>query len=114
MHGVLETRSYLSSADRVGLSDDERGEIVAIIAANPTVGDLMAGTGGARKFRYAVKGKGKSAGVRVITYFAGDDLPVFLLDVFGKNEKDNLTKAERNELRKALSSLADAYRKERK
>ena len=71
----------------------------------------MVGTGGARKLRWAAKGRGKSGGVRVITFFGGPDVPVFLLTVFGKGERVNLSKAERNDLRKMLRRLAEEYRK---
>jgi hypothetical protein len=70
----------------------------------------MEGTGGARKVRWGAREKGKSGGARVITFYAGPMLPLFLLGVFGKGEKANLSKAERNELRKILSALAAAYR----
>lgn len=70
----------------------------------------MAGTGGARKLRFAAKGKGKSGGARIITFYSGVDVPVFLLNVFSKGDKVNLTMAERNELKKILGSVARAYR----
>lgn len=70
----------------------------------------MPGTGGARKVRFAGRGKGKSGGYRVITYYAADDVPVFLLDLFAKGDKVNVTKAERNELREILSTLVADYR----
>ena len=60
--------------------------------------------------RFAGRGKGKSGGYRVITFFTGKNLPVFLLNVFAKGEKINLTKAERNELRAILAEIASAYK----
>lgn len=80
------------------------------ISEDPMIGDLIPGTGGARKFRYGGKGKGKSGGYRVITYYAADDVPVFLLDLYAKGEKINLTQAERNELKAILGSLANDWR----
>jgi len=70
----------------------------------------MPGTGGARKVRFAGRGKGKSGGYRVVTYFGGSDLPVFLLAVISKGERADLSQAERNELRAELSGLAADYR----
>jgi len=55
--------------------------------------------------------KGKSGGYRVVTFFAAEDVPVFLLDVFGKGDKVNLSKAECNALRKILGGLAEEWRK---
>jgi hypothetical protein len=78
---------------------------------DPTKGELMVGTGGARKFRWAGRGKGKSGGYRVITYYGGGDIPVFLLSVFSKGERANLSAAEKSELKAVLATLADNYRK---
>ena len=62
--------------------------------------------------RFALPGKarGKSAGVRVVWYYAAEDVPVYLLAVFDKGEKINLSKHERNELRKELTGIAEDYR----
>jgi len=70
----------------------------------------MEGTGGCRKLRFAGKGKGKSGGFRTVHYFGGDDVPVLLLALIDKGQDDNLTKAERNELRVELAGYADDYR----
>jgi hypothetical protein len=61
--------------------------------------------------RFAGRGKGKSGGYRVITFYSGRDVPVFLLNVFAKGDRVDLSQAERNELRKALAGLADDYRR---
>jgi len=95
------------------MSEEEREALVAMVAKDPTIGDLMQGTGGCRKMRYKKPGRGKSGGYRVITYFAGSDIPVFLLTVFGKNERANLSKAERNALAKLTDQLKDSLRKTR-
>ena len=89
------------------MGDEERSAVVDTVAADPTAGEIMPGCGGARKLRIARPGKGKSGGYRVITYFGGDDVPVFLLTVFGKNEKANLNKAERNALAALTKRLTD-------
>src|SRR5438132_11761462 len=109
-HTVVETPEFLTQA-RGLLSEQERGELVDFLAHNPAAGDLMQGTGGARKLRWGAKGKGKRGGARVITFYGGPDLPVFLMTIFTKGERANLTKAERNELREVLASLAAEDRK---
>jgi hypothetical protein len=114
MQTVLSTPTFLSDALRAGMSDDEVEAVVDVIAANPMAGDLIVGTGGARKLRHRRKGTGKSGGYRTIHYFAGRDVPVFLLAVYGKGDKDNLTNAERNEMSKILSTLAADYRSKRR
>ncbi len=111
MHSVVLTAVFERQATRVDLREDELLDIVSAIAADPQGGDLMTGTGGARKMRHAGRGKGKSGGYRTIHYFGSEDVPVFLLSIYGKNEKDNLTKQERNELAAILPKLADAYRR---
>lgn len=110
MQTVVETPSFLAAAKQAGLSDEDRFKIVSEIAANPVLGDLVEGSGGVRKFRFAGRGKGKSGGFRIISLYVGPDIPVFLLTVFGKGEKANLTKAERNDLAVLAKQLAEAYR----
>ncbi|MGY4174759.1 hypothetical protein ACVIHH_000050 [Bradyrhizobium sp. USDA 4518] len=85
--------------------------IVTAIAEDPTQGDMMKGTGGARKVRFPGRGKGKSGGYRTVHYFAGNDVPVLLLALINKGEAANLSKAERNALKKELEGYADDYRK---
>ncbi len=74
------------------MSDDERSGIVAFLAANPEAGVSLGG--GLRKVRIAREGGGKSGGYRTIYVFGGEDIPLFLLTVFAKNEKANLSKSE--------------------
>ncbi len=110
LQSVVETPDYLRDASDAGLTAEERGRIVARLAKEPAAGDEIPGTGGARKLRFAGRGKGKSGGYRVITFYAGQDIPVFLLNVFAKGDKVDLTQAERNELRKELGGLVEDYR----
>jgi len=110
MQSVVETTGYLSDAKAAGLTEAERETIVLTTAARPDAGVLIPGAGGARKLRFAGRGKGKSGGYRVVTYYGGADIPVFLLNVFAKGDKVDLTPAERNELAKVLRALAAAYR----
>ena len=114
MQSVVETPDYLVDAKAAGMSADERAEIVGFLALNPTAGEVMVGTGGARKVRFRRPGTGKSGGYRVVTFYAGRDIPVFLLAVFTKGDRDNLSKAERNELHDVLAGMAVGYRKGRK
>jgi hypothetical protein len=101
---VAETPEYVRSAGRL-LSDAERMDVVGYLAANPRAGDLMQGTGGVRKLRWARGGRGKSGGVRVIYYFHSEAMPLYLLTVFGKGDRANLTKAERNDLAELVRVL---------
>ncbi len=86
-------------------------EIADMVATDPLLGEIMRGTGGFRKFRYAgVKNKGKSGGMRVIHLFVATDGEIHIIDIFEKSEKENLTKVERNELAK-LAALLKGDRK---
>lgn len=114
MQVVVETGAYLKDAQKAGLTEEERLSIISFIADNPMAGDEIRGTGGARKVRFAAKGKGKSGGVRVITFYSGPDIPVFLLNVFAKNEKVNLTQTEKNVLKRILGQVAEANRSKRR
>ncbi|MDQ7004860.1 MAG: type II toxin-antitoxin system RelE/ParE family toxin [Ghiorsea sp.] len=69
----------------------------------------MQGTGGIRKLRWSGQGKGKSGGVRIIYYFHNELMPIFLLTLFGKGERANLSKSERNDLAKFTSLLIQRY-----
>lgn len=71
----------------------------------------IAGTGGCRKFRLAGRGKGKRGGYRVVTFYSGIDIPVILITVFAKGEKDNLTKRERNGLAHLTKELVESYQR---
>jgi hypothetical protein len=106
MQTVVETRAFISAADDAGLTEEERDEIKLAIAINPALGDIMVGTGGARKFRWAGRGRGKSGGYRVVSYFGGGDIPVFLLSVFSKGERANLNAADKQALRTVTAELA--------
>jgi hypothetical protein len=87
------------------MTEEERERTVLTLARHPLTGDLMPGTGGCRKVRIARRGKGKSGGYRVITYFGGKDIPIFLLTVFSKGERANLSQTERNNLARLTTTL---------
>lgn len=110
MHLVIEMPAYIKAADAEGMSENERQAIANAIARDPLAGDVIPGTGGARKIRFAGHGKGKSGGFRVITYYGGDDIPVFLLACYGKGTKSNLTKQEKNKMRAVLIGLPERHR----
>jgi len=114
MQTVCELKSFEQAAKRSGLSRDEIAEIVDFLAATPDSGDEIQFTGGCRKFRFAGKGRGKSGGYRIVTFFSGPDIPVFLITVFAKGEKANLTRAEANKLSSLTDILKKTYRPQRR
>ena len=107
---VVETPSYLRKAEKL-FSEQEREQIIAMVATDPECGDIIQGTGGFRKVRFGRDGTGKRGGARVIYILRDEEFPVFLVAVYGKNEKANLTKAERNELAKLAGAIFTKYRR---
>lgn len=102
---ITELPEYIRRANEL-LTEAERKAVIDYLAAHPLDGDIMEGTGGIRKLRWASDGKGgKSGGVRIIYYYHDPRIPLYLLTVFGKNEKSNITKSERNELAKLVKRL---------
>ena len=108
MQTIVELPEYTKRSDKL-LNESESNSIINYLAAHPAAGKLMQGTGGIRKLRWSSQGRGKSGGVRVIYYYHNQSMPLFLLTLFGKGEKDNLTKGERNDLAKFTSLLILNY-----
>jgi hypothetical protein len=92
------------------LTEDERQALVSYLSGNPAAGTIMEGTGGIRKLRCARSGTGKSGGVRVIYFYYNERMPLYALTVYGKGEKENLSKAQRNGLAKLVEMLVVNWR----
>ncbi len=105
---AVEIERFLKDSSEL-MTEADRIRLVIAVASNPLVGDLIPGTGGVRKLRWPLPGRGKRGGARVIYYFHSDRLPVFLLAAYGKNEKANLTMAERNAMAKLIPRLVEGY-----
>lgn len=105
---IAELPEYQRRAEKL-LSQGERNDIINYLAEHPRSGDLLEGTGGIRKLRWGRGGQGKSGGVRVIYYVHSDVMPLYLLTLFAKNERANLSKAERNDLAGLVDILVSAW-----
>lgn len=106
---VAETASFQRKI-RTLLSEEERADLIAYLAEHPSAGALIQGTGGIRKLRWARQAGRKSDGIRVIYYYHNEFMPLYLLAAFGKNEKANISAAEKHLLAKAVQELVASWR----
>jgi hypothetical protein len=90
---VIETPTFQKQADKIW-SEDERLEFIEWIAPNPLAGDVIPNTDGARKVRWTVKGQGKRGGVRVIYFNLTEQGLIYLLTIYQKSVKENVTADE--------------------
>lgn len=106
---VVETPEFIKRTEAL-MDPSSRKEFIDFIAKNPLEGDLIPGTGGVRKIRWAsCAHQGKRGGVRVIYYYHDEDIPIFLFTAYAKNQKANLTMGEKNALRKIIQSIVKTY-----
>ncbi len=105
---IVETPEFLASASKF-LHEDERAALVDYLAYNPLAGAVIAGTGGVRKLRWGLEGRGKRGGARVIYFYRRTDLPLFILTAYAKNVRENLTQADKNDFKRLTKLLADNY-----
>lgn len=106
---IVELKQFQVDADTT-FTDQQREDLSDFIAANPHFGDIIPGTGGVRKIRWSAGAKGKRGGARVIYYFRDLNMPVFLLAVYKKGDKLNLTMAEREAMRAWVDNIVTEYR----
>ncbi|MBR3242327.1 MAG: type II toxin-antitoxin system RelE/ParE family toxin [Parasporobacterium sp.] len=100
-----EMKHFTKKWQDLGFTDDELSQLQQVLLENPKAGDVMKGTGGLRKVRFAFPGSGKSGSVRVCYIDVEGVLEIHLIDVFAKNEKENLSKAERNAIRIVVEQI---------
>jgi Uncharacterized protein conserved in bacteria len=101
----IHTREFDMRWKDIGLSDDELRALEDDLLVDPEAGDRMAGTGGIRKYRIALEGRGKSGGARVCYYDSPNTKRLFLITAYAKNEKENLSMLERNQLKQLVKQL---------
>lgn len=110
---VVETPEFLAATRKL-MGEEERALLVDYLARNPAKGDLIPGTGGVRKLRWGLEGRGKRGGARVIYFYHSLNLPLFALTAYAKNQRDDLTQDQRDDFRELAKSIADAYAKKGK
>lgn len=104
---IVETPEFLRRARTTGMTDEDRQELVSLLAADPEAGIALGG--GLRQVRFARAGGGKRGGYRVILFYRSLDMPLFLLTVFAKNEKANISSTERAALIEICDMIAETY-----
>ena len=103
----VELPSFRSDWKALGLTDSDLRRLQEELLANPKTRNAIQGTGGVRKMRFAFENRGKSGSVRIIYVDFEIHEKLYMLTAYPKSEKDNLTKAERNELKKLVEILAN-------
>ena len=101
---VIETAAYLSKAEKI-MSAAERESVVLMISASPAIGDVIPGTGGLRKVRVPLQGRGKRGGGRVIYWYYNEGYPAILMWAFAKNEASDLSSSQK----KSLSAMSETF-----
>ena len=94
-----------SQWDDMELNDEDRRKLENEIANNPSIGKVMRGTGGLRKMRFALEGRGKSGGARVLYVDFVVYERIYLVYAYPKNEKEDITSEERAEFRKMIEKV---------
>lgn len=106
----VELPIFKSRWEALGLNEEDLLRLQIELLADPKVGDVMQGTGGVRKMRFAFEHRGKSGGVRVIYVDFEVYEKIYLLTAYTKNEKENLTKKERSEIKQLIEVLEQQLR----
>lgn len=102
-----------SEARRI-MDEEERRVLIDYLAYNPITGELIPGTGGVRKLRWALEGRGKRGGARVVYYYHSEAMPLFALTAYAKNERADLSQADRNDFRRLTALLVESYARRNK
>ena len=107
---VAETPVFIRQAAKIW-TDDDRNAFVDFIANNPDAGDLIPDTGGLRKIRWGRPGIGKRGGVRIIYFYHDDSMPLYLLLIYAKAERENWTTDEKQRATALTETLRHTYRR---
>ena len=107
LFSFVEIPLFRKRWEEIGLNDDDLRRLQLILLENPEAGVMMQGTGGLRKIRFALQGKGKSGGARVCYVVFVEFEMIYLITAFTKDEQDNLSQEEKNILKKRIKELRD-------
>jgi RelE toxin of RelE / RelB toxin-antitoxin system len=104
---IGELADFIEDSKRV-FTETEYEELILFLAEHPDAGEVIPGTGGVRKVRWPARGHGKRGGARVIYYFRDLNVPVYLLAVYAKGEKLNLTQREKKIMSRYVDLIVKA------
>ena len=102
---IYRTRTFLKAVKKLGASEEELQVVEEEIAADPTAGDVIARTSGARKLRFAMGGKGKSGGGRVIYVALVEAGIAYMITAYAKADKQDLTADDKKAIKSFIDSL---------
>ena len=105
---IVETHSFQKESQKI-LGESEIDKLKNFLSLNPQSGDIIPGLRGIRKIRWQVNQKGKSGGARIIYFFYNTNMPVFLLDIYRKSEKSDMSFKEKKMLNNMVDELIDSY-----
>ena len=106
---VVELTSFSREAVKIW-SDEERVEFIDYMAKNPAVGDVVPDTGGLRKVRWGRAGSGKRGGVRVIYFFHDLEHPLFLIALYAKADRGDISPEKKKLFADFVANLKKSYR----
>ena len=113
MQVVAETPTFTRQAEKL-LAADDKSAVIDFLAANPFAGDIIPGTGGVRKVRIPLAGRGKSGGARVVYYVFDDDAPIYALLVYAKARRENLSPEDAKAVAAFAAAIKAQYRNRRR
>jgi hypothetical protein len=105
---VAETAVFMRQAGALW-TEDERFEFIDFIARNPEAGDLIPASGGVRKVRWGRHGSGKRGGVRIIYFYHDPAMSLYLLMIYAKARRDDLSPDARRTVQALVARLNEAY-----
>jgi hypothetical protein len=109
---VVELNDFAKDARKI-FNEEELGELHQHFGMFRQLGTIIKGTGGLRKARWSASGKGKRGGARVIYYYGGDHMPIYLIAVYSKSEKADMTQPEKKAATKFVAETQRNFRSKR-
>lgn len=108
----IQTKEFTRNWEGLGLNDDDLRRLELQIMSDPQIGVVMRGTGKLRKMRFALGNSGKSGGTRVCYVDFLSLETIYLITVYSKSAKENLTGAQRNEIKRMIDKLEENLKME--